>query len=257
MTYEVLRVAIDNQVAVVTIDRPPVNAMNQQAYVELAQAFDALSDEETVRCVILTGAGKVFCAGADIRAAVGRTGEPGEHRQQSRVARSAFYSVMECAKPVIAALNGPALGAGLAIAASCDLLLASEQGCLGLPEINVGMLGGARHAMRLFQHSKVRRMMLTGQRVFGAELLRLGVVEDCVAPDRLMDAALELAGEIAAKSPPATKLAKYALNSIEFMNIRDGYRFEQNLTGELAKYADSKEAKLAFLEKRQPIFKGQ
>lgn len=257
MDTEHIHLKIEDHVALVTLDRAPVNAMNQRAYEELTWVFDALSDQEEVRCVVLTGSGKVFCAGADIRAAADRTGAPGEHRQQSRGARAAFYGVMECSKPVIAALNGPALGAGLAIAASCDILVASEEGCLGLPEVNVGMLGGSRHAMRLFSHSKVRRMMLTGQRIFGPELYRLGVVEECLPAEKLMDNVMQLAGEIASKSPIATRLAKHALNSIEFMTIRDGYRFEQNLTGELAKFEDSKEAKLAFLEKRQPVFKGR
>ena len=164
---------------------------------------------------------------------------------------------MECQKPVIAALNGAALGGGLALAASCDILLASEAGCLGLPEINVGLLGGGRHTQRLFSHSRLRRMMLTGLRVFGPELYRLGVVEASTTPQALMPAALDLAREIAGKSPIAIKLAKHALNQIEGMTLRDGYRFEQTMTGELRKTADSAEAMRAFVEKRDPLFTGE
>jgi enoyl-CoA hydratase/carnithine racemase len=206
---------------------------------------------------ILTGAGKVFCAGADIKARLGREPQPGDFWQHSRRAREVFHAIVECRVPVIAAINGPALGAGLAIVASCDLLIASENAMLGLTEINVGLLGGGRHAMRLFGHSKTRRLMFTGQRLSGAELYRLGVVEECVPADTLMDTAKTLAAEIAAKSPVAIRLAKHALNSIEEMSLRDGYRFEQNMTGELSGYEDSREAMRAFVEKRRPVFKGR
>ena len=164
---------------------------------------------------------------------------------------------MECRKPVIAAINGAALGAGLAVAASCDILLASETAVLGLPEIDVGLLGGGRHSMRLFGHSRTRRMMFTGYRVPAEELYRLGIVEACLPQEKLMDAAMELAKEIAGKSPIAMGLAKHAINTIETMSLRDGYRFEQNMTTELSKYEDSKEAMMAFVEKRAPVFKGK
>ena len=164
---------------------------------------------------------------------------------------------MECRKLVIAAINGPALGAGLAVAASADILLAAEEASFGLPEINVGLLGGGRHAMRLFGHSKTRRLMLTGQRLSGADLYRLGVVEDCVPREKLTEAAMAMAAEISAKSPVAMMLAKETLNAIEESSLRDGYRYEQNKTGELSNYEDSKEAMAAFVEKRSPVFKGR
>lgn len=244
-------------VAVVTLDNPPVNAHSEQVLAETAYVFDTVSDREDVRAVVFTGAGKVFCAGADIKARAGKTPQPGDHWQRSRLAREAYHAIMECRKPVVAAINGPALGGGLALAASCDILLASEKGCVGLPEIDVGLLGGGRHAQRLFGHSRLRRMMLTGLRVYGPELYRLGVVEACTAPEDLMDESLALAREIAAKSPLASVLAKHALNQIESMTLRDGYRFEQTMTGELGKTEDSREAMKAFVEKRKPEFKGR
>tara|TARA_B100000029_G_scaffold332022_1_gene324259 strand:+ start:344 stop:1120 length:777 start_codon:yes stop_codon:yes gene_type:complete len=258
MTPEVVKTElVEAGVAVVTIDNPPVNAHSGQVLEEVAWSFDAVSDRDDVRVAILTGAGRVFCAGADIKNRSGRAPRVGDHWQSSRAAREAYHSIRECQKPVIGALNGPALGGGLAFAASCDMLIASENACLGLPEINVGLLGGGRHAQRLFSHSRLRRMMLTGYRVFGPELYRLGVVEACVAPDALMDSAMALAREVAAKSPIAIRLAKHALNSIEEMSLRDGYRFEQSMTGELTKTEDSKEAMRAFVEKRDPVFKGR
>jgi enoyl-CoA hydratase len=257
METELIKCEVQDHVALVTMDRPPVNAVNAQFHEELMRVFDTLSDREDVRAAILTGAGKVFCAGADIKGRLEREPQPGDFWAHSRRAREAFHAILECRVPVVAAINGPALGAGLALVASCDLLIASEAAVLGLPEINVGLLGGGRHAMRLFPHSKARRLMFTGQRLSGADLYRLGAVEECVPADKLMSAARALAAEIAAKSPVAIRLAKHALNTIEFMSLRDGYRFEQNMTGELSKYEDSREAMRAFVEKRPPVFKGR
>lgn len=257
MQTEVVKCEVADHVAVVTMDKPPVNAQDQQFHEEMMSVFDELSDRDDVRVAVLTGAGKVFSAGADIKARSGGERGPGEGWQHSRRARECFHSIMECRKPVIGAINGPALGAGLAVAAACDILVASESAALGLPEIDVGLLGGGRHTMRLFGHSLTRRMMLTGYRVSGAELYRLGIVEACVAPDKLMEAAMALALEIASKSPVAITLAKHALNTIEEMSLRDGYRFEQNMTAELGRYEDSKEAMRAFVEKRPPVFEGR
>jgi enoyl-CoA hydratase/carnithine racemase len=257
MDTQFIRCDVQDYIALITMDRPPVNAVNAQFHQELMLVCDTISDRDDVRVAILTGAGRIFCAGADIKERAGREREPGEVWQHSRNAREAFHAIVECRVPVIGALNGAALGAGLAIAASCDILIASESAVLGLPEINVGLLGGGRHTMRLFGHSKARRMMFTGQRLSGAELYRLGVVEECVPPERLMDTARTLASEVAAKSPVAIRLAKHAMNAIEFMSLRDGYRFEQNMTAELSRYEDSKEAMRAFVEKRPPVFKGR
>ncbi len=254
---ELLRCEVVDNVATVTMDNPPVNAQNPPFFTEMAQTFDAMSDRDDVRVVVLTGAGKCFSAGVDLKFRGGVPTGPGSGWQTSRLARESFHCVMECKKPVIGALNGPALGAGLAIAASCDILVAAETATLGLPEINVGLLGGGRHAMRLFGHSLTRRMMFTGYRVPGPELYRLGIVEACVPVEQLLETAQGIAKEIASKSPVAMVLAKQALNTIEEMSVRDGYRFEQNMTAELGRYEDSREAMLAFLQKRDPVFKGQ
>ncbi|ETX02370.1 MAG: enoyl-CoA hydratase [Candidatus Entotheonella factor] len=257
MNTEVIRCEVSDYIARVTMDRPPVNALSQEFQEEIMLVFDTISDRDDVRVAVLTGAGKHFCAGADIKSRAGSERQPGDGWQHSRRAREAFHAIVECKVPVIGAINGSALGAGLAIAASCDILIAAENCSLGLPEINVGLLGGGRHAMRLFGHSKARRMMFTGQRLDGRELYRLGVVEECVPPEQLMETAMALAKEIAAKSPIAMQLAKHAMNAIEFMSLRDGYRFEQSMTAELSKYEDSKEAMRAFVEKREPVFTGR
>ena len=157
---------------------------------------------------------------------------------------------------MVVAINGAALGSGLAMVASADIIVCSEKGSLGMPEVDVGLLGGARHAMRLFSHSRLRRMALTGMRVDGAELYRLGIVEACTAPDDLMPTALAIARTIASKSPVSTRMGKHTLNVIEDMSLRDGYRYEQDMTSAIGKTADAKEAQAAFREKRAPVFKG-
>jgi enoyl-CoA hydratase/carnithine racemase len=250
-----IKLEVADSIALVTMDAPPVNAQNAQFNEELAYVFDCISDRNDVRVAVLTGAGKVFSAGADMRARA-NLDEVGERWQHNRRARECYHAIRECTKPVIAAINGAALGAGLAVAASCDILFAAEEAVLGLPEINVGLLGGGRHAQRLFPHSTLRRMMLTGYRVPGPELYRLGVVEACVPRAEVVTKARELAVEIAGKSPFAIRLAKQSLNVIEELSLRDGYRYEQNMTAQLSGHPDSKEAMAAFLEKRKPNFTG-
>jgi enoyl-CoA hydratase/carnithine racemase len=252
-----LKINVENHVAVITMDAPPVNAVSAGLMDEMIAAFDQMSDRDDVRVVVLTGAGKIFCAGADIKTRANKTFEPGERWAHSRRARELSYSIMECKKPVIAAINGPALGAGLGIAVSCDILMCSENASLGMPEVDVGLMGGGRHAMRVCGHSLTRRMMLTGDRIGGAELYRRGIVEACVPLDELMPVAMEMATRIASKSPIASRTAKNSAATIENMTLRDGYRFEQNMTAELGQTEDSREAMRAFAEKRPPVFQGR
>lgn len=228
-----------DHVAVVTLDRAPVNAVNLQFFEELTFVFDAFATDDNVRAVILTGHGNVFCAGADLKDS-SRGRDAATDLRRLRAASETFFTILACRKPTIAAINGPALGAGLALVASCDILIASENAFLSLPEVGVGLLGGARHAMRLFGHSLTRRMMLTGYRVSAAELYRLGVIERCVPQGRLLVEAREIALEIAAKDPEVVQRAKRALNETEYMTLRDGYAYEQAetidiLTGRYAK----------------------
>ena len=252
-----LDVQIQAHVATLTMNSPPVNALTRTLNDELTQALDQLSEMDDVRAVVLTGAGKVFCAGADLKGRFENIKGPGDLVAHSRRTRECFHAIRECAKPVVCAINGAALGSGLAMVASADILLCSDKASVGLPEVDVGLLGGCRHAMRLFSHSRLRRMMLTGYRVSGVELLRLGIVEACTSPEELMPAALELAATIASKSPVSTRLGKHTLNVIEDMSLRDGYRYEQDMTAIIGKTDDAKEAQLAFKEKRSPVFTGR
>jgi enoyl-CoA hydratase len=246
----------NNHIATLTLNSPPVNALTRTLNDELILALDRISELDEVRVVVLTGYGKTFCAGADLKGRASVIKGPGDLRAHSRRTRECFHSIRECAKPVVCAINGAALGSGLAIVASCDILVASERAVLGLPEIDVGLLGGCRHAMRLFSHSRLRRMALTGMRIDAAELYRCSVVEACVQHDQLMPAAMEIAASIASKSPISTRMSKHTLNVVEELSLRDGYRYEQDMTAQIAKSEDAREAQLAFAEKRKPVFKG-
>ncbi|MDM0036981.1 enoyl-CoA hydratase/isomerase family protein [Variovorax sp. J22P271] len=252
-----LNYELNNFVATLTLNSPPVNALTRTLNDELTLALDRISEMDEVRVVVLTGAGKVFCAGADLKGRASVIKGPGDLPAHSRRTRECFHAIRECAKPVICAINGAALGSGVAMAASSDILIASEKASLGLPEVDVGLLGGCRHAMRLFSHSRLRRMMLTGMRVPGAELYRLGILEECTTPEDLMPKALEIATTIASKSPVSTRMGKHTLNVIEDMSLRDGYRYEQDMTALIGKTDDAKEAQRAFAEKRAPVFTGR
>lgn len=255
--FESLILEVRDGVAVITLDSPPVNAVSRQMNDELTRVFDVVSTDDDVRAVVLTGKGRVFCAGADIKNRHNMIKGPADLIDHSRRTRECYHAVRECAKPVIAAINGPALGAGLVLAASADILVAAESAVLGLPEVNLGLAGGCRHAMRLFGHSAVRRMALTGHRLSGADLYRMNIVEACTSAAELMPTALAIAAEIADKSPVSTSLGKHTLNVIEEMTLRDGYRYEQDMTAVLAKTDDAKEAQRAFTEKRRPVFIGR
>jgi len=156
---------------------------------------------------------------------------------------------------VIAAVNGAALGAGMGLAICSDFILASEDAVFGLPEIDIGLMGGVRHTMRAFPIGLTRRMVMTGWRVPAPELYRRGLIEACVPREQLLDEAMKIARTIASKSPAAIRLAKRAINTVETMGLKDGYRFEQNLTVEMTQHEDSKEAMRAFVEKRPAVFK--
>jgi enoyl-CoA hydratase/carnithine racemase len=251
-----LEYSLVDHVATLTMNAPPVNALTRTLNDELTLALDRISEMDEVRAVILTGAGKVFCAGADLKGRASVIKGPGDLPAHSRRTRECFHAIRECAKPVIVAINGAALGSGLAMVASSDILIASDKATVGLPEVDVGLLGGSRHAMRLFSHSRLRRMALTGMRVAAPELYRLGIVEACVPPEELMAAAFEIARTVASKSPVSTRMGKHTLNVIEDMSLRDGYRYEQDMTAQIGKTEDAKEAQRAFAEKRAPVFTG-
>lgn len=247
---------VSDHIAVVTLNRPPVNALDRAMRDRIIAVFDEISERQDVRVAILTGAGKTFCAGADLRARpdLKRAGAFHDH---NRVTRETSNSISECSKPVIAAVNGAALGAGMGLMAFCDIMLACDEATFGMPEIDVGLAGGAAMMHTLFGRSAMRRMMYTGRRVDAAEMYRHGIIETVTTREGLLPAAMEIAREIASKAPLGIKFAKQSCNMVENMPQRDAYRIEQNFTMALAATEDALEARTAMLEKRKPVFKGR
>ncbi|WP_420638827.1 enoyl-CoA hydratase-related protein [Candidatus Poriferisocius sp.] len=254
-----LQVEQRDHIVTVTLDRPPVNAVDNEVFGQLHEVFSGLGDDRNVRAAIFTGAGrKAFCAGADLKPT--RTKPRAERHPQEltdagRVAREAMWAIIDCDVPVVGAVNGAALGAGLALAACCDMLVASETATFGTPEINVGLLGASAHLLSMMGRHKAREMFLTGEAVSAAEMHRIGAVREVTDPDRLMDTARELAGVLASKSPIAMRLAKESMNRTEHLSLREAYRTEQDYTARLLRFEDSREARRAFRERRDPDFK--
>ena len=257
MDLNTITLTVDAGVAVVTLNRPPVNAQNIELREEITRVFDLLSDRDDVACIVLTGAGKAFSAGADIRERPNLAGVAGAYGAHNRRVRESYYAVVECSKPIIAAINGPALGAGFGLVMASDIWVASEDAYVSMPEINVGLAGGASMLRTLFGRSTARRMFFTGQRLTAAELLQRNVIEAVLTPEELLPVAMKLAHEIAAKAPLAVIYAKRAANMVDVMPQRDAYRFEQEFTMTLSRTEDAREARMAFLEKREPQFKGR
>lgn len=237
-------------VAVVTLDHPPVNALDTRTRETLVSTFDEIQGRDDVRVVVLTARGKIFCAGADIKEKQTLASSPGNYTRANRLIRDAFYGVLDSSKPVIAAVNGGALGAGFILAACCDMVLAAEDAYFSMPEIDVGQGGGASILQRVLPLPKVRRMILTGERLPAAELYRLGAVEECLPADRLVTRAIELASTIAAKSPTAVKIIHEAFLTVESLPLREGFRLEQGYTTALSTSPEAAEARKAFFATR-------
>ncbi|HVF63370.1 MAG TPA: enoyl-CoA hydratase/isomerase family protein [Casimicrobiaceae bacterium] len=257
MALQHLKLTVDDYVATLVLNRPPVNALGRAIREELLATFDELHDRDDVRVVVLTGSGATFCAGADIKERTKLTGRPGEYRELNRLVREVFYGAIQCHKPIIAAVNGAALGAGFALALCCDIILASEEAVFGMPEVDVGLAGGVKFLQRYFSPSQSRMLLITGRRVPASELYRLGALQACVSANELLPEATKLAREIAAKSPLAVQMLKQSFNTVESLSLADGYRIEQDMTIQLSKTEDAQEAKRAFVEKRKPVFKGR
>jgi len=248
---------VDDHIAVVTVDRPPVNAVDRAAQVAIGEAFSSLNENKDARVAVFTAAGdRAFIAGVDLRTVNQPVEDPSPSAitDPARYVRDAFWSITDCAVPVIGAINGPALGAGLAYAACCDILLASANATFGCTEINVGLLGARAHLSTLVGRHKARELFFTGETISADELYRLGALRAVVPRDQLMATAMELAGQLAAKSPIALRLAKESMNRVENLPLKEAYRTEQDYTARLRQFDDSKEANAAFLEKRDPTW---
>jgi enoyl-CoA hydratase/carnithine racemase len=260
MTYENILVEKKNSIAYVTVNRPKVlNALNMATMEELRTAFHDIKNDAGVRVVILTGAGeKAFVAGADI-------GELAKHdavsgKEYTHRGQSVLNLIENLGKPVIACINGFALGGGCEIAMACTLRLASETAKLGQPEVKLGIIpgyGGTQRLPRLVGKGIAMQLVLTGEIITAQEAHRVGLVNEVVAPAELIPRAEAIAQKIIANAPLAVQYAMEAVNKGMEMNLAEGLYLEATLFGVCCATEDKKEGTTAFLEKRQVQFKGK
>ena len=237
-------VNVENGIAEVLLNKPPVNAFDSKEWAQLAELFDRLGRDESVRVVLVAAEGRGFCAGVDIKELAA---ESTVITKVNKGCYDTFAAIHDCPVPVIAAAHGFVLGGGIGIVGSSDVIFASEDATFGLPEIDRGALGAASHLLRMFPIQKVRRMLYSGEPISAQEAYRLGALEAVVKPEELRGVARELAAKIAEKSPKAVRLAKESLNGIELLDVKRSYRFEQGFTLELYTSPDSQEARDAFV----------
>jgi enoyl-CoA hydratase len=242
-----------DHVLVVTINRPPANPLNLAMFNELGNIFDSIAERREVRAVVLTGSGdRIFCAGADVKEINKRTVESSYDR--SVVYRRCFDAIYRCPVPVIGAVNGSALGAGMVLAACCDMVVAAEGARFGIPEINVGTLGGTRHAAGMVPERMMRYMALTGDTLGAEELHRVGSILKVLPAGEVLPEALAIADGIARKAPKMMRMMREAMLLAGEMPVYEGYRLEQLFTNVAVDLSESREASAAFLEKRDPEF---
>jgi enoyl-CoA hydratase len=260
MAYETLQVLVEGKVATVTLDRPKVlNALNAAMLRELDELFAELALDDDVRVVLLAGAGgKAFAAGADIAELAESGPTPGE--QLAGRAQRIFRRIETMGKPVIACIDGFALGGGCELAMACTLRLASESARLGQPEIKLGLIpgyGGTQRLPRLAGRGAALKMILTGEMVDAAEALRIGLVDEVVPAERLMERARELAKLIASMPPLAVQAAIEAVGRGADLPLDEALALEATLFGQLWQTEDKREGIQAFLEKRSAVWVGR
>jgi len=243
-----IRTNIQEHVGEVVLDHPPVNALDSRAWNELADVIGELGRRSEVRCLLVRGEGKGFCAGVDIK-------EMQQHPERivelNRGNYRTFKAVRDCEVPVLSAVHSFVIGGGIGICGASDVVIASEDAYFSLPEIDRGAMGGASHLSRMLPLHKVRAAFFTGGRIPAAEAYRLGALERVVPPQELLTEARAFAALIGAKSRRALVLAKEALNGIEPRDVDHGYRFEQGFTLEMYLHEDSQKARDAFVKDKK------
>lgn len=259
-TYHHLLVSVEDKIEIIIFNRPKVlNALNKELLDELEAELDCLANNTEVEVVILTGSGeKAFVAGADInevRALTAITGLTFSHHGNRIMAK-----IENLNKPVIAAVNGFALGGGCEVALACDIRIASENARFGQPEVNLGLIpgyGGSQRLPRIIGKGRAMELILTGDMVDAQEAYRIGLVNKVVEKEKLLDTAKEMAKKIISKGPVSVKMGKKMINRGLNMALDDALCFEANAFGFCCGTFDKNEGTGAFLEKRKPAFKGE
>ncbi len=253
LDFRYLKIDDRGPIAIVSLDRPPVNAVDAEMCHEIRALFSRVDELlPEVRVVVLRGEGAHFCAGHDFKEFASLTPQNSPGRQQ--LVRETFAAVYDCPVPIIAAVQGIAVGTGVALAACCDSIVCAESARLGVPEVGVGVMGGARHMRRLVPEHVMRTLYFTADHASAADLLPYGGIHEVVPDEQLMHAALALAERMATHSRAVLRHAKESLNTIEVMDLKSGYEAEQRVTTRLSAHPDSHEARNAALERRTPEY---
>src|SRR5450432_1367031 len=239
------RTEVRGHIGELILDHPPVNALDSRAWNELPDLIAALGADQQVRCVLVRGEGKGFCAGVDIKE---MQQYPERIVELNRGNYRTFRAVRSCEVPVITAVHGFVIGGGIGICGASDVVIAADDAYFSLPEVDRGAMGGASHLLRMFPLHKVRAAFFTGGRIPAAEAYRLGAAEKLVPAAQLVEEARAFAAIIAGKSRRALVLAKEALNGLEPRDVDHGYRFEQGFTLEMYLHEDSQKARDAFVK---------
>jgi enoyl-CoA hydratase len=260
MSYETLLIEKQGPVALIKMNRPPVNPLNVKLYLELYDMLCELEKDESIAAIVITGAGeKAFAAGLDVKDVANKSvAEILDF--QNTVPKKCFEKLTGIAKPTIAAVFGLALGGGSEVALCCDLRIASTDAIFGLPEINLGIIpgsGATQRLSRLVGTSKAKELMFTGDTIGADEAFRIGLVNKVVPREKLMEEAMALANKLAAKPRVALSLIKQCVDNGTNMDISSGLTLERNSFVIAYASEDGREGLSAFIEKRKPNYKGK
>jgi len=261
MTYETIIYEQNQGVAVVTLNRPErMNALSFRLKEEVHAVLDEIERDDEVRVVILTGGVKAFSSGADIKERAGVQLTQAQFYSFQRKSQSFYTRIEDFEKPVIAAVSGVAVGGGLELALVCDLRIASETARFGLPEVRIGVMpaaGGTQRLPRLIGSAHAKKLIFTGEFIDVHEAYRIGLVNEVVPVDELMDRAVRLARKIAGHPPLSLKYAKRAVNAGIQLDLASGLDYEAQCVSVLYTSEDRQEGMTAFREKRKPVFTGR
>jgi enoyl-CoA hydratase len=246
-------------IGILTVDRPPVNAINTEMVKEIGEAFRHLDGDDEVQVIIITGGGTyAFIAGADVKEMDGI--DPAKGVELVKAGQKVFWDIEHSKKPVIAAINGMALGGGNELAMACDIRIAADTARFGQPEVSLGLIpayGGTQRLARLVGKAVAKEMIFTGRTLRAQEALQIGLVNQIVPSGEELRAAKDMAMQIMSKAPIAVRMAKKAVNEGITAPYDKAFEIEAECFAEVGKSEDLREGIKAFLEKRQPQFKGK
>ncbi|MBS4215428.1 enoyl-CoA hydratase [Neobacillus rhizophilus] len=256
---EYLKWSVEDSIATITLQRPPANALSSGLLRELSAVLDEIEPSREIRVVVIHGDGRFFSAGADIKEFTTVSSSEG-FSNLGKFGQDLFDRMEKFPKPIIAAIHGAALGGGLELAMACHIRLVSETAKLGLPELQLGIIPGFAGTQRLPKYvgtARAAEMMLTSEPITGLEAVQYGLANHAYPENEVLEQAYKLAGKIAKKSPGSVKAAIELLNYSKTKEFYEGVKRESELFGEVFVSKDAKEGIQAFIEKREPHFKGE